>query len=103
MSSTNVHSENSKSTASIAGSAFDVTEETLEIPPEAQVFKEIPSYVEEQGNIEIPVGEGFVTDKNILVKKDGTTLNMKNPNTYANLKAKRSRKMQGKPEVETGR
>lgn len=74
MSSTTVRS---KSTASIAGSVFNPTEETLKFPPEAQVFKVIPSYVKEQKNVEIQGGEGFVTDKNELVKADGTVLEMK--------------------------
>lgn len=72
MSSTTVRS---KSTASIAGSVFNPTKETLKFPPEAQVFKVIPSYVKEQENkVKIQVGEGFVTDKNKLVKADGTVL-----------------------------
>lgn len=75
MSSTTVRS---KSTASIAGSVFNPTKETLKFPPEAQVFKVIPSYVKEQENVEIQGGEGFVTDKNELVKADGTVLEMKN-------------------------
>ena len=59
MSSTTVRS---KSTASIAGSVFNPTKETLKFPPEAQVFKVIPSYVKEQeNNVKIQVGEGFVT------------------------------------------
>ena len=75
MSSTTVRS---KSTASIAGSVFNPTKETLKFPPKAQVFKVIPSYVKEQeNNVKIQVGEGFVTDKNKLVKADGTVLEMK--------------------------
>lgn len=79
MSSTTVRS---KSTASIAGSVFNPTEETLKFPPEAQVFKVIPSYVKEQENVKIQVGEGFVTDKNELVKADGTVLEMKKPSAF---------------------
>ena len=75
MSSTTVRS---KSTASIAGSVFNPTKETLKFPPEAQVFNVIPRYVKEQKNVEIQVGKGFVTDKNELVKADGTVLEMKN-------------------------
>jgi RNase P/RNase MRP subunit p29 len=82
MSSTTVRSKNSKSTASIAGSVFNPTKETLKFPPEAQVFKVIPSYVKEQENVEIQVGEGFVTDKNELVKADGTVLEMKKPSAF---------------------
>ena len=79
MSSTTVRS---KSTASIAGSVFNPTKETLKFPPEAQVFKVIPSYVKEQENVEIQGGEGFVTDKNELVKADGTVLEMKKPSAF---------------------
>lgn len=82
MSSTTVRSKNSKSTASIAGSVFNPTKKTLKFPPEAQVFKVIPSYVKEQKNVEIQVGEGFVTDKNELVKADGTVLEMKKPSAF---------------------
>lgn len=83
MSSTTVRS---KSTASIAGSVFNPTEETLKFPPEAQVFKVIPSYVKEQKNVEIQGGEGFVTDKNELVKADGTVLEMKKPSAFKKIK-----------------
>jgi|GEM_PF-2523397 len=86
MSSTTVRSKNSKSTASIAGSVFNPTKETLKFPPEAQVFKVIPSYVKEQENVEIQVGEGFVTDKNELVKADGTVLEMKKPSAFKEIK-----------------
>lgn len=86
MSSTTVRSKNSKSTASIAGSVFNPTKETLKFPPEAQVFKVIPSYVKEQKNAEIQVGEGFVTDKNELVKADGTVLEMKKPSAFKEIK-----------------
>ena len=86
MSSTTVRSKNSKSTASIAGSVFNPTKETLKFTPEAQVFKVIPSYVKEQENVEIQVGEGFVTDKNELVKADGTVLEMKKPSAFKEIK-----------------
>ena len=91
MGSTTVHSKDSKSTVSIAGSAFKATEKTLEIPPKAQVFEVIPSYVEEQGNIEIPAGEGFVTDKNELVKADGTVLKMKKPSAFKEIAEHKSK------------
>ncbi len=79
MSSTTVRS---KSTASIAGSVFNPTKETLKFPPKTQVFNVIPSYVKEQKNVEIQVGEGFVTDKNELVKADGTVLEMKKTRAF---------------------
>lgn len=83
MSSTTVRS---KSTASIAGSVFNPTQETLKFPPEAQVFQVIPNYVKEQKNVEIQGGEGFVTDKNKLVKADGTVLKMKKPSAFNKIK-----------------
>lgn len=87
MSSTTVRSKNSKRTASIAGSVFNPTKETLKFPPEAQVFKVIPrSYVKKQKNVEFQVGEGFVTDKNELVKADGTVLEMKKPSAFKEIK-----------------
>ena len=92
MSSTTVRSKNSKSTASIAGSVFNPTKETLKFPPEAQVFKVIPSYVKEQENVEIQVGEGFVTDKNELVKADGTVLEMKKPSAFKEIEEHKAEK-----------
>lgn len=92
MSSTTVRS---KSTASIAGSVFNPTKETFKFPPEAQVFKVIPSYVKEQeNNVKIQVGEGFVTDKNKLVKADGTVLEMKKLSAFKeieNIKLKQTK------------
>lgn len=98
MGSTTVHSKNSKSTVSIAGSAFKPTEKTLEIPPKAQVFEVIPSYVEKQGNIEIPAGEGFVTDKNELVKADGTVLKMKKPSAFKKIEEHKAKRRASKEE-----
>ena len=56
MSSTTVHSDNKneKNTPCVAGSVFQPTEKTLEVPPKGQVYEVISSYIEEQGNIEIP-------------------------------------------------
>lgn len=98
MSSTTVRS---KSTASIAGSVFNPTKETLKFPPEAQVFNVIPRYVKEQKNVEIQVGKGFVTDKNELVKADGTVLEMKNQvllKKLKNIKLKRQKRRASKEE-----
>lgn len=94
MSSTTVRSKNSKNTASIAGSVFNPTKETLKFPPEAQVFKVIPSYVKEQENVEIQVGEGFVTDKNELVKADGTVLEMKKPSAFEEIEEHKAKNRQ---------
>lgn len=92
MSSTNVHSKKSKSTGSIAGSAFKPTEKTLEIPPKTQVFEVIPSYVEEQGNIEIPAGDAYVNDRNEMVKADGTIAKMKNPKAFDEISKHKNQK-----------
>ena len=82
MSSTTVRS---KSTASIAGSVFN------------------PSYVKEQENVEIQGGEGFVTDKNELVKADGTVLEMKKPSAFKEIekhKAETDKKRRASKEEE---
>lgn len=92
MSSTTVHSKNSKSTVSIAGSAFKATEKTLEIPPKSQIFEVIPSYVEEQGNVELYVGESYVNDKNELVKSDGTVISMKSEKAFKKLLEHKNKK-----------
>ena len=103
MSSTTVRS---KSTASIAGSVFNPTKETLKFPPEAQVFNVIPRYVKEQKNVEIQVGKGFVTDKNELVKADGTVLEvleMKKPSAFKEIeehKAEKDKKRRASKEEE---
>lgn len=109
MSSTTVRS---KSTANIAGSVFNPTKETLKFPPEAQVFNVIPRYVKEQKNeeneeneeiVEIQVGKGFVTDKNELVKADGTVLEMKKPSAFKEIeehKAEKDKKRRASKEEE---
>ena len=100
MSSTTVRS---KSTASIAGSVFNPTKKTLKFPPEAQVFNVIHRYVKEQKNVEIQVGKGFVTDKNELVKADGTVLEMKKPSALKEIeehKAEKDKKRRASKEEE---
>ncbi len=100
MSSTTVRS---KSTASIAGSVFNPTKETLEFPPEAQVFNVIPRYVNKEKNVEIQVGKGFVTDRNKLVKADGIVLEMKNPRAFKEIeehKAEKDKKRRASKEEE---
>lgn len=100
MSSTTVRSKN---TASIAGSVFNPTKETLKFPPEAQVFNVIPHYVKKQKNVEIQVGKGFVTDKNELVKADGTVLEMKKLSAFKEIeehKAEKDKKRRASKEEE---
>lgn len=92
-----------KSTANIAGSVFNPTKETLKFPPEAKVFNVIPRYVNEQKNVEIQVGKGFVTDKNELVKADGTVLEMKKPSAFKEIeehKAEKDKKRRASKEEE---
>lgn len=93
MSSTNVHSN--KSTVSIAGTAFIPTEKTLEIPPKSQVFKGITSYVEEQGNIEISVGTGYINEKSELITAEGKIISMKDKQAFKKISdgIKRARAM----------
>lgn len=99
MSSTNVHSKKSNSTVSIAGSAFKATEKTLEIPPKAQVFEIIPSYVEEQGNIEIPAGDAYVNNRNEMVKADRTTCKMKDSKAFDEISKHKNQKDKMKMEA----
>lgn len=96
MSSTTVHSKqnNQKNTTSVAGTVFKATEKTLEIPPKGQVFEVISSYVEEQGNLEIPVGNAIINEKNQMVKQDGTIL-MLHENAFETIaKNRKTRNMQ---------
>ncbi|MGN1270265.1 MAG: hypothetical protein ACI4UU_05325 [Clostridia bacterium] len=92
MSSTNVHSkQNTVGSAMVAGSAFNVTEKDLEFPPKGQVFEVVSGYIEEQGNIEIAAGNGFVTENGELVKQDGSAAKM-DPEAYRNIvKARKER------------
>lgn len=102
MSSTTVHSNqnNQKNTTSVAGTVFKATEKTLEIPPKGQVFEVISRYVEEQGNLEIPVGNAIVNEKNQMVKQDGTTLKL-HTNAFATIaKDRQTRNMQKGAKVE---
>ncbi len=84
MSSTTVHSKNQNEnhTTSVAGSAFVATEKTLEIPPKGQVYEVISNYVEEQGNIEIPVGNAKLQENGILQMENGANVAMANPKAY---------------------
>lgn len=71
MSSTNVHSN--QDMASVAGSIFQATPKTLEVPPKGQVFEAISSYIESQGNLEIAVGNATLKENGEMIKQDGTT------------------------------
>ena len=102
MSSTTVHSKqnNQKNATSVAGTVFKATEKTLEIPPKGQVFEVISNYVEEQGNLEIPVGNAVVNEKNQIVKQDGTTL-MLHENAFVTIeKNRKTRNMQKGVKIE---
>ena len=64
-------------TTSVAGSDMYVTENSLEVPKETKKVNEgITTYIEEQGNLEIPVGDAVVTKNDELKLEDGTTLMM---------------------------
>lgn len=97
MSSTNVHSkQNTVGSAIVAGSAFNVTEKDLEFPPKGQVFKAVSAYIEEQGNIEIVAGNGFVTENGDLVKQDGSIARM-GEKAYRNIVKGREERQQYSP------
>ena len=54
-----------------------VTENSLEVPKETKkVYEGITTYIEEQGNLEIPVGDAVVTKNDELKLEDGTILMM---------------------------
>ena len=69
MSHTTVDSERT----SVAGSIFKATEKTLEIPPKGQIFETITTYIEGQGDIEIPAGDAMVNEAGELKMQNGTT------------------------------
>ena len=76
MSHTTVDSNKAYKT-SVAGSDMYVTENSLEIPKETKKLNEgITTYIEEQGNLEIPVGDAVVTKNDELKLEDGTILMM---------------------------
>lgn len=101
MNSTSVPSNyrQNKRTTSVAGSIFKPTEKTLEIPPQKQVYEVIPSYIEEQGNMEIPTGNAKVYENGILEMENGTTKKMANPKAFQNIKAEEQRKAEMKAKV----
>lgn len=75
MSSTTVHSkQNTVGSTKLAGSALKVTEKDLEFPPKGQVFETVSQYIEEQGEIEITAGDGFITENDDIEKQDGSTV-----------------------------
>lgn len=64
-------------TTSVAGSDMYVTENSLEVPKETKkVYEGITTYIEEQGNLEIPVGDAVVTKNDELKLEDGTVIMM---------------------------
>lgn len=98
MNSTNVPSNNEQNmrTTSVAGSIFKPTEKTLEVPPKKQIYEIIPSYIEEQGNMEIPTGNAKVYENGILETENGTTKKMTNPKAFQNMKVENQRKAEMK-------
>lgn len=64
-------------TTSVAGSEVYVTENSLEVPKETKkVHEEITTYIEEQENLERPVGDSVVTKNDEFKLEDGTILMM---------------------------
>lgn len=77
----------------------------LDFPPEANLFVEIGGYVEEQENIEIPVGDGFINEANELITENGQKIEMR-PISYKNIKenmAKREQQRNSNNKVEKAR
>lgn len=70
MSSTTVHSK-----SSIAASQIYLTENTLEVPQDAKKVHEIvTTYIEDQGSLEIPAGNGNVKENGEMSIQDGTII-----------------------------
>ena len=89
MSRTTVHSnkESEKNTPSIAGSVILIDDErkTIDVPQQGQVYKVISSYIEEQGNMEIPTGDAIVNENGQMQKADGTVIATLNPKAVKDL------------------
>ena len=94
MSSTTVHSnkKDDKNKPCVAGSVFQPTEKTLEVPPKGQVYEVISSYIEEQGNIEIPTGNAVVNENGQMQKEDGTVIVTLNPQAIKDLASYRKQR-----------
>lgn len=83
----------------IAGTAFDLTEKSLVVPPEKQVYVEIPSNIG-NGSIEIPVGNARVYENGTLEMQDGTKIKMANAKAYQNMAKRRDERSQMKVKAE---
>ena len=77
--------ENKKDMPTVAGSMIQVTENTLEVPPRGQVYEVITSYIDEQGNMEIPAGDAIVNENGQMQKADGTVIAILNPKAVKDL------------------
>ena len=109
MSRTTVHSnkENEKNTPSIAGSVILIDDErkTIDVPQQGQVYKVISSYIEEQGNMEIPTGDAIVNENGQMQKGDGTVIAILNPRavkdliSYKKQRDEREKKLKSKVKV----
>ena len=74
MSSTTVHSNTQEKNkkASIAASGIYLTENSLEVPKDAKKVHEIiTSYIEEQGNMEIPAGNATIKENGEMKLENG--------------------------------
>ena len=89
--------ENKKNMSTVAGSVMRVTKNTLEIPPKGQVYEVITSYIEEQGNMEIPAGYATVNENGQMQIEDGTIIAVLNPQAVKDLLSyKKQRQEKGK-------
>ncbi len=109
MSRTTVHSnkESEKSAPSIAGSVIQINDKTntIDVPQKGQVYKVISSYIEEQGNMEIPTGDAIVNENGQMQDIDGTVIVTLNPqavkdlNSYKEQREEKARKLKSKNKV----
>lgn len=77
----------------IAGTAFDLTEKSLVVPPEKQVYVEIPSNIG-NGSIEIPVGNAKVYENGDVELSNGKIIKLVDKNAYKNIAKRQLEKAQ---------
>lgn len=113
MSSTTVHSNTQEKTKIVASEIY-FTEKTIEVPRDAKTNKlntlenGITSYIQEQGSIEIPVGNGMVNAKGEMVLQNGnvahvTPEDIRTLAKYDKERKEQANKLQAKEQVETVR
>ena len=113
MSSTTVHS-NTQEKAKIVASEIYFTEKTIEVPRDAKTNKintlesGITSYIQEQGSLEIPAGNGMVNAKGEMTLQNGnvahvTPEDVKTLAKYDKERKEKENKLQAKQQVEITR